>query len=229
LNSEIQKKEILLHCVADEMTAALANVITSLRLIEMEDNGQRTKVLLGLATRATEEQQTLIHRILGVFEDELRSAYGSSSLTNTQANWTSVLRQALETAAPLFVEKEVSLHDDQAAPGAIQLSVDPAQLERIVGNLLENALEHTPTGGTVTVRTENESEALYLRVEDTGKPIAPEMCDNLFTKWDSASAAALRLRFCCIVVQNCGGEIGCAQLPAGGNQFWIRLPKTTTT
>jgi signal transduction histidine kinase len=229
LNSEIQKKEILLHCVADEMSAALANVITSLRLIELEDNGPRTKHLLGLATRATEEQQTLIHRILGVFEDELRSAYGSSSLTNTHAHWDAVFRQAWEAATPLFVEKGVSLQSGEAAPSAVQLPADPVQLQRVVGNLLENALERTPPGGTVIVRTENEPKALHLRVDDTGEAIAPEICDNLFAKWDPANAAALRLHFCRIVVENCGGEIGCAPLPGGGNQFWIRLTKATTT
>ena len=225
LNSEIQKKEILLHCVADEMTAALANAITSLRLIELEDNGPRTKLLLGLATRATEEQQALMHRILGVFEDELRSAYGPSSLTNTQADWDVVWRRALDAATPLFVEKGVHLKSDEAAPSAVQLPVDAGQLERVVGNLLENALERTPAGGTVVVRTENEPEALHLRVEDTGATIAPEICDNLFVKWEPTNAAALRLHFCRIVVENCGGEIGCAPLPAGGNRFWIRLTK----
>ncbi|HEY2343153.1 MAG TPA: HAMP domain-containing sensor histidine kinase, partial [Chthoniobacteraceae bacterium] len=229
LNSEIQKKEILLHCVADEMTAALANVITSLRLIELEDNGPRTEVLLGLATRATEEQQTLIHRILSVFEDELRSAYGSSSLTNTHANWETVFRQAWEAATPLFVEKGVTLKDGEEVPSAVQVPVDPAQLQRVVGNLFENALDRTPPGGTVTVRTENEPEALRLCVEDTGTAITREMCDSLFAKWDPANATAFRLHFCRIVVENCGGEIGCAPLPDGGNQFWIRLTKATTT
>ena len=64
LNSEIQKKEILLHCVADEMTNALANIVTSLRLIEAESNPPRTKVLLGLAMRGAEKQQQLINRVL---------------------------------------------------------------------------------------------------------------------------------------------------------------------
>src|SRR5207249_8603199 len=55
LNSEMQKKEILLSCIADEMNATLANTITSLRLMELEQNPQRIRQLLGLASRATEE------------------------------------------------------------------------------------------------------------------------------------------------------------------------------
>jgi signal transduction histidine kinase len=225
LNSEIQKKEILLHCVADEMTAALANAVTSLRLIEMEDNGPRTKLLLGLAARATQEQQTLIQRILGVFEEELRSAYGEFSLTNTNAHWDTVLQRALEAATPHFVEKGVRLTAGEADTGAVHISIDAARLERVIGNLLDNALERTPAGGAVNVLTEHHPGGLRLRVEDNGAAIAPEFVENPPDKLDPANASALRLHFCRVVVENCGGEIGCAPLPAGGNRFWVRLTK----
>lgn len=231
LNSEIQKKEILLHCVADEMTAALANIITSLRLIELEDNGPRTKLLLGLATRATQEQQTLIHRILGVFEEELRGVSGRSGLTTIGADATAVLRRALAAAAPLFAEKGVRLEGPPALAGAAQVSTDPAHLERVVTNLLEAALERAPAGSAVVVRAEEEPEALLWQVDDNGAAIDPDVCANLFLKWDPANVAApataLRLHFCRIVVENCGGEIGCEPLPRGGNRFWIRLTKSS--
>jgi len=231
LNSEIQKKEILLHCVADEMTAALANIITSLRLLEMEDNGPRTKLLLGLATRATQEQQTLIHRILGVFEDELRGVYGRSDLMTTDADANVVLRRALEAAAPLFAEKGVLLDGPPSTTVTAPVAADPTHLERVFSNLLENALERTPAGGVVVVRAEEEPDALLWQVEDNGSVIDPDVCANLFLKWDPANdaspSAALRLHFCRIVVENCGGEIGCASLPAGGNRFWIRLTKSS--
>ena len=225
LNSEVQKKEILLHCVADEMTAALANTVTALRLIELEDNGPRTRLLLGLAARATEEQQSLIQRILGVFEDELRSAYGESSLTNAYAHWDTAVQRALEAATPLFVEKGVSLTASETDTSAVHISIEPARLERIIGNLLANALERTPRGGNVIVHTEHQPDALHLRVEDNATPIAPDLIENLLTKWDPANTAALRLHFCRVAVENCGGEIGCAPLSSGGNRFWIRLTK----
>lgn len=233
LNSEIQKKQILLHCVADEMTAALANIITSLRLIEMEDNGPRTKLLLGLATRATHEQQTLIRRILGVFEDELRGVYGRSELTTTGANGNAVLQRALDAVAPLFGEKGVRLEAPPAAAANAQVPADPAHLERVFTNLLENALERTPAGGVVIVRTLEEPEALLWQVEDGGSAIDPDVCANLLGRRDPGNAALpsapLRLHFCRIVVENCGGEIGCTSRPAGGNCFWIRLTKTSVS
>ncbi len=227
LNSEIQKKEILLHCVADEMTAALANIITSLRLIELEDNGPRTKLLLGLATRATQEQQTLIHRILGVFEEELQSVSGRADLTNAGTEAGAVLRRALDAAASLFAEKGVRLEAPASSSGSAQVSTDPAHLERVVANLLEAALERTPAGGCVVVRAKEEEETIFWQFEDDGAALEPDTGANLFRQWDPANAAspatALRLHFCRIVVENCGGEIGCEPVPAGGNRFWIRL------
>ncbi|MDQ3545059.1 MAG: HAMP domain-containing histidine kinase, partial [Verrucomicrobiota bacterium] len=209
--------------MADEMTAALANIITSLRLIELEDNGPRTKLLLGLATRATQEQQTLIHRILGVFEEELQSVSGRADLTNAGTEAGAVLRRALDAAASLFAEKGVRLEAPASSRGSAQVSTDPAHLERVVANLLEAALERTAAGGTVVVRA--EAEAILWQFEDDGAALEPDLCANLFLKWDPANAAApataLRLHFCRIVIENCGGEIGCEPVPAGGNRFWI--------
>ncbi|MEO7168159.1 MAG: HAMP domain-containing sensor histidine kinase [Chthoniobacterales bacterium] len=231
LNSEIQKKEILLHCVADEMTAALANAITSLRLIELEDNGPRTKMLLGLATRATEEQQTLIHRILGVFEDELRGVFGNFSLTTATADWDSVLKRVLESAGPLFAEKAVRFDLPTTAARAVQIGSDAGQVERAVGNLLENAVERSPAGGVVVLRSTEEPETLLIEVDDDGPPLPPETCADRFARMDPAqtasSAELLRLHFCRIVAENCGGEIGCAARPGGGNRCWLRLTKAS--
>ncbi len=233
LTSEIQKKQILLHCVADEMTAALANIVTALRLIEMEDNGPRTKLLLGLASRATEEQQMLIRRILGVFEDELRGVYGRSELTTTGADGNAVLRRALDAAAPLFAEKGVRLEEFPETAPVAQVPADPTHLERVIMNLLENALDRTPAGGTVVLRATEEPETLLWQIEDNGTAIDPDVCANLLVRWDPANAAspaaALRLHFCRIVVENCGGEIGFNSFPAGGNCFWIRLPKSSAS
>jgi len=228
LNSEIQKKEILLHCVADEMSAALANVITSLRLIEQEDSGPRTKTLLGLATRATQEQQTLIHRILEVFEGELRGVYDSAGSTNV-ADWPKALRQAIESVAPLFEEKRVQI-DQSSTTVAVRVAIDSIQLERVCLNLLETALERSRSGDTVVVRAEDDAGTLLVSFEDQGPQVTPDVREDFFAKWsspnDASSASALRLHFCRIVMENCGGDIGYDSLPEGGNRFWIRLTKS---
>ncbi len=110
LNSEMQKKEILLHCVADEMSTALANIVTSLRLIEGESNPPRTKVLLGLANRGAEDQQRLIARVLSAFSEEIGGIYGRTGAERATAAWGAVLQDVLEQAEAAFAERRIPLH-----------------------------------------------------------------------------------------------------------------------
>ena len=230
LNSEIQKKEILLHCVADEMTAALANIVTSLRLIENEPNPPRSKVLLGLAMRGTEEQQRLINRVLDVFAEEMESIYGGEGTNGEVAEFGSVLRLALDAAEPAYREKSVRLSVGPApAGGPVQISGNAAHLERIVSSLLENSLERTVGGGEVKVSFEAEPESLLFRVTDGGPTMSAGACDDVFAGIPPPSArsnaAALRLHFCRVMIESCGGEIGCAPGQANGNSIWFRLPR----
>ena len=228
LNSEIQKKQILLHSVANEIRASLANVITSLRLIQSEETKDRTKVLLRLAMRATDEQQDLIEHIVGVFREELEGVYGPASAVHAVTEWTGALRDARAAVGLSFAEKEVQLESSGAELENVKIATDPVQLERLLTNLLENALEKSPPGSAVIVRAEEEPENLLVSFEDRGSIVGETTCGSLFTKEISthpAPTSAMRLQFCRIVIENCDGEMGCSPLPAGGNHFWIRLPK----
>jgi signal transduction histidine kinase len=229
LNSEVQKKQILLHSVANDLRAGLANVITSLRLIEMEKNGERTRNLLRLATRASDAQQALIERILGVFQQEMGAGGGAMESGMNDTAWEPLFRQALGAVAPLFAEKKVRL--DTAAPALERLRVagDAAQLERMMSNLLQDALERTGAGSSVVVRTKEEPESLLISVEDSGPILGTRACRNIFGQemaGKSGAASAMRLQFCRIVVEDCGGEMSCDPLPGGGNRFSIRLTKS---
>ncbi|MGI8435637.1 MAG: sensor histidine kinase [Chthoniobacterales bacterium] len=228
LNSEIQKKEILLHCVADEMTAALANIITSLRLIEAQDNPPRTKMLLGLAMRGTEEQQKLINRVLEVFSEEIGSIYGSNGERTARAQWATVLPAACTAVESAFAEKQIRLVPP-ASPNDSPVPLDASHLERVVTGLLENALERTPRGGEVTVSVADETDSLLCRIIDSAPRMSAGAYDDLFSKFGlpgaGSHASALRLHFCRIVIESCGGEIGCEPGDKDGNIFWFRVPK----
>lgn len=229
LNSEIQKKEILLHCVADEMTAALANIVTSLRLIEGEMNPPRTKMLLGLALRGTEEQQRLINRVLEVFSEEIATIYGRKNTNGAAAEWNDSLQRVLDAVEPAFAKKKMRLVRPAKGTRPASVPVDASRLERVLAGLLENALERAPTSGEVAVTFEEEPDSLLCRVTDSAPRMSTEAYDELFSKFGLPAAgshsSAVRLHFCRIVIENCGGEIGCEPGEKSGNSFWIRLPK----
>ncbi len=113
---------------------------------------------------------------------------------------------------------------------AIKLSAEAAHLERVLTGLLENALERTPGSGVVKVEVEGETDTLLCRVIDSAERMSTEAYDDLFSKFGLPAAgsheSALRLHFCRIVIESCGGEIGCEPGDASGNSFWFRLPKS---
>lgn len=229
LKAEMQKKEILLHCVAEDMTAALANVITALRLIELEQDPAQTRLLFGLASRALEEHQGLIHKVLDAFADDLDGFYGRHCETPAGTDLRAVVSAALDEFAPQFSEKGVRLAAPNLAGGELRIAADAAHLQLVVANLLENAMDHTPAGGEAALRLYEDPEWATLGVEDSGEATPPNVCAKLFTQLAPSAVrpepALLRLHFCRITVENCGGGIGCEPRPSGGNHFWIRLPK----
>ena len=108
------------------MNAALANVITSLRLIELEKNPTRIAQLLSLASRATEEQQTLINKVLNVFAAELEGLRGRDGTAIAEAKLGDAIRAAEENVAAQFADKGVRLRLAGSGLDEIRVAMDSA-------------------------------------------------------------------------------------------------------
>jgi signal transduction histidine kinase len=232
LNSEVQKKEILLNCISEEMNAALANVITSLRLIELEKNPARIAQLLSLASRATEEQQTLINKVLNVFAAELEGLRGRDGAAVAEAKLGDAIRAAEENVAAQFADKGVRLRLAGSGLDEMRVAMNSTHLTRVLSTLLENGLQGSPARDEVQLSFVEESGAVLIRVSDNGPSFPPDICANLFSRAGTAApgpqASRLPLQFCRIAVENCGGEIGYEARKEGGNTFWIMLPTLAT-
>lgn len=233
LNSEVQKKEILLNCISEEMNAALANVITSLRLIELEKDPARIGQLLSLASRATEEQQTLINKVLNVFAAELEGLRGRAGTAIAETKLGDAVRAAEENVAAQFAEKGVRLRLAGSGLDEMRVAMDSTHLTRVLSTLLENALQSAPVGNEVQLSFGEESGAILIRVSDNGPSFPPDICANLFSRAATAAPGPqtlhLPLQFCRIAVENCDGEIGYESRHDGGNTFWIMLPTLAAT
>lgn len=233
LNSEMQKKEILLNCISEEMNAALANVITSLRLIELEKNPARIAQLLSLASRATEEQQTLINKVLNVFAAELEGLRGREGTSMAETKLGDALRAAEENVVPQFAEKGVRLSIANNGLGEARVAMDSTHLTRVLSTLLENGLQRAPVGDEVRLNFGEEPESILIQISENGPPFRKDICANLFSRAGTAAiepqASQLPLQFCRIAIENCQGEIGYESRKEGGNCFWIRLPRLAAT
>jgi signal transduction histidine kinase len=74
----------------------------------------------------------------------------------------------------------------------VMVIADVEQIERALGNLLENAIQHTPRGGQVRIEMATESDLVRVRVIDTGRGIAPEHLPHIFKRFYSVRDRADR-------------------------------------
>jgi signal transduction histidine kinase len=115
--------------------------------------------------------------------------------------------------------------------GSVRARCAPEQIERVLYNLLSNAVRHTPPDGSVAVRTRSEPDEVHVLVEDTGHGVSPETARRMFDRFwreDGARAngdgAGLGLAIARGLVEAHGGRIWAERRPEGGTRVSFTLP-----
>ncbi|TGD84987.1 HAMP domain-containing histidine kinase [Mycolicibacterium sp. CH28] len=118
-------------------------------------------------------------------------------------------------------------------PGAGRLWVDPQRLGQVLGNLVDNALRHTPAGGRIDVEVTAAPGGTVITVVDTGEGVEAQHLPHLFERFYRADPARLRagagsgigLAIAKAIVEAHGGRIGVRSAgPGTGTAFTIELP-----
>jgi two-component system sensor histidine kinase BaeS len=105
--------------------------------------------------------------------------------------------------------------------------VDPVRIRGVLGNLLANALRHTPAGGTVRVALSRSGDRIGLRVSDTGEGIDADLLPRVFdrfVKGPGSAGSGLGLAIARDVVTAHGGTIGVESRPGAGTIVDVALP-----
>jgi signal transduction histidine kinase/DNA-binding NarL/FixJ family response regulator len=232
LAREIQKKEILLHCIVHDLSQPLSVMHVAMDCLSEEAISDRSKQFLTLGKLASNQQETMIRDILHTFSDDLRASLNAGTEENASADLLECARKTVHAMGSTFEAKRVrlALASPADAEGKWLVRAEQSRLERIFSNLLENALRYSSAGSQVTVGVESEREFLKAYVDDGGpglpKDLRPEQIFGLFTKGkQSGGKAGLGLYFCRITVERWGGFIGCVSLPEKGSRFWFRIPR----
>jgi two-component system, NtrC family, nitrogen regulation sensor histidine kinase NtrY len=141
-----------------------------------------------------------------------------------------------------IVERVIKLYDAQlCAPGRPQIrpdlqlasylphvSADPEQLQRVLSNLVLNAIDAMPNGGKISISTRDISGRVVLEVTDTGEGLTKEECERLFTPYYTTKqhGTGLGLAIVQSVVSDHGGAISVQSEPGRGSTFRIELGST---
>jgi signal transduction histidine kinase len=109
--------------------------------------------------------------------------------------------------------------------------MDGARVQRVLDNLVGNALRHTPAGGTVEIRAEEEGGAVRVTVQDSGPGVAAAELPRVFEPFyrgdesrSRAAGAGLGLTIARGIVELHGGTIGVRSMPGQGAAFHFTLP-----
>ena len=143
-----------------------------------------------------------------------------------------VAEAALEVARDRYAGKGVHLHTKLTDAGEVR--VDPDRFAQVLGNLLDNALRHTPAGGAVTLTCRRVDHWVEYQIADTGEGVASEHLPHLFDRFYRADTARDRahggsgigLAIAKALVEAHGGGISVTSAgPGNGATFTVRIPR----
>jgi two-component system, NtrC family, nitrogen regulation sensor histidine kinase NtrY len=105
------------------------------------------------------------------------------------------------------------------------IQADPEQMRRVLQNLLLNAIDAMPKGGTLTLHTRRESSSTLLEISDTGQGLTKEECSRLFTPYYTTKqhGTGLGLAIVQSVISDHGAKISVESEPERGTTFRIRF------
>jgi len=226
-NAESARKTLIAAVSHD-----LRTPLTSLRLLAdaIEDD------LVDRDTRRRYLEQMSLHisSLSALIEDlfELsRLEAGDIQWSVQQVALDELVEETVEAMRPQAREKRVivkALVDGGLAPAR----ANPEKLQRVLFNLIQNAIRHTPADGSVTVAAESNAEHVEVEVADTGAGVAAGDRDRVFEPFfrggegsaRSGESTGLGLTICRAIVEAHGGEIWFADSP-GGARVRFSVPR----
>jgi signal transduction histidine kinase len=152
---------------------------------------------------------------------------GAIDAESERARVGDVVRSAVAACDAQAAEKGLVLETSLGTAAAARCS---PRLTRVVQNLLQNAIRHTPGDGTVRVEARRDAEALELVVEDSGEGIDSAIAGRVFEPfWRGDEArvspgSGLGLALAKRIVEGLGGSINLESEPAHGSRFAVVLP-----
>jgi signal transduction histidine kinase len=213
-----------------DMRNPLQNIQISLSGLERLLHNNTTPLLGEMLRLAQHSSQQISRMVKGLLDIE-RLEQGRTMLNLKPIRLEGLLRDTIEMMRPMAEEANQSLTytSDGSLP---QLQIDADMVQRVIINLIENAVKHTPDGGSITVSALRSADSVCISVSDTGPGVPDSFKDEIFDKFfrikhsNAPDGVGLGLAFCRLAVEAHNGRIWVESKPGEGAVFSFALPVT---
>ncbi len=201
----------------------ITNALGALDRLVADDELRRLTAIIG---RQTGHLSRLVDDLL----DVARVTSGKIELRPETLDLRALAARCLEALAQAG---RTGAHHVVLAGEPVHVHADPARVEQVISNLLDNALKYTPPGGRVGVTVDREGHDAVVRVQDTGEGIRPDLLGRVFDLFVQQPQAldrargglGLGLTLVRRLVELHGGSVAVASAgPGRGSEFTVRLP-----
>jgi len=224
-----QLKDTLLDTVSHDIRSPLGAIRALIEVLDRDvDSGslsvaQRRDVVTNLKVSADR-----IHRLLEDLLNLEQLSAGSVSVYARRTDLAQLVQAAVLEHGEMLRGRDVSV---QAAP--VFAEVDPPKVERILENLLLNAVRHTPPGSAVEVSVREHEDGADICVADSGPGIPEELRAQVFERFfrvpgGSGEGSGLGLSLVARLAALHGGRAWVEDSDSGGASVRVRLPLTST-
>ncbi|MDH4558956.1 PAS domain-containing protein [Pseudomonas sp. BN417] len=177
--------------------------------------------------RTVDEEMQRLVRLINDLLDFSRYQSGVQVLERQPCDLEEMLAQLRQRytahAGERNIEIELELH-----PPLPRVNLDRLQIERVLDNLVGNAIRHSPVGGHICLQARRHGERVLLSVADEGEGVPYSQQSRIFEPFvqigHRKGGAGLGLALCKEIVQLHGGRIGLYSRPGQGAQFYMTLP-----
>lgn len=184
-----RSKDLFLAVLSHELRTPLTPVLMAATALEREASvPEEVREDLAMIRRNVELEAKIIDDLL----DISRITSGKLNLNFESVDVNASIRQVHAMCASQITERTIHVRCDLAGdPGTVR--ADPARLQQVLWNLLNNAVKFTPEGGSVEIRTERVGDDhLRIHVQDSGIGIAPELLPQIFNAFEQGDIRITR-------------------------------------
>lgn len=223
-----QLRDGLMHLIVHDLRTPLTSLLATLQLLsdgETRSEDAKTE-LLEVASKSGDALMAMVNDLLDVHQVES----GVLALDRAEVDLAELTRSAVEKIHGIAVARNIDV-DVDVAPGAGTVWVDARKIDRVLVNLLGNALKASRSKTKLHVRCTGDDASAVVEVEDHGVGISSTDLPHVFERFyrvltkTRTPSTGLGLAFCKMIVEAHGGQIWAESALGEGSRFRFTLPR----